>query len=97
MGGCEALPFFPSAAELLMVLLCCLAFATEAPLLAVWGRDPLSKRLSQLTLFIIVVLVGLTGAHWLGFFIIMVLRLTGAAAASITEFHRVALQQQFPT
>lgn len=80
MGGCDALPFFPSAAELVVVLLCWLAFATAAPLLAVWGRGPLSERLPQLVFFIIVVLVGLTGA----------------AAASITEFHRVALQQQFP-
>lgn len=97
MGGRDALPFFPSAAELLMVLLCWLAFAAAAPLLAVWGRGPLSERLPQLVFFIIMVLIGLTGAHQLAFFIITVLvGLTGAAAASITEFHRVALQQ-FPT
>lgn len=35
MGGCDALPFFPSAAELLLVLLSWLAFATAAPLFAV--------------------------------------------------------------
>lgn len=75
MGGGDAWPFFPSAAELLMVLLCWLAVATAAPLLAVWGRHPLSERLPQLVFFIIKVLVGLAGA----------------AAASITEFHRVAL------
>lgn len=75
MGGCDARPFFPSAAELLMVLLCWLAVATAAPLLAAWGRGPLSERSPQLVFFIIKVLVGLAGA----------------AAASIIEFHRVAL------
>lgn len=59
MGGCDALPFFPLAAELLMVLLCWLAFATAVTLLAVWGRGPLSERLPQLVFFIIMVLVGL--------------------------------------
>lgn len=98
VGGCDALPFFPSAAELLMVLLCWQAFPTAAPLWAAWGRGVFSKRLPQLVFFIIIVLVGLSGAHWLRFFIITVfIGLTGAAAASITEFHRVALQQQFPT
>jgi len=81
LRGCDALPFFPSAAELLVVLLCWLALATAAPLLAAWGRGPLSKRLPQLMFFIIVVHVGLAGT----------------VAVSITEFHRVALQQQFPT
>lgn len=97
MGGCDALPFFPSAAELLIVLLCWLAVATAAPLLAVWGRGPLSERLPQLVFFIIMVLVGLTGTHRLRFFINMVLVGLGTAAASMTEYHRVALQQQFPT
>lgn len=98
LGGCDALPLFLLTAEVLVVPVCWLAFARAAPCLAVWGRGPLSERLLQLVFFIVNIMVWLAGAHWLRFSIIMVLvGLAGRAAASITEFHKVALQQQSPT
>lgn len=61
IGGCDTLPLFFPAAELLVVLLCHLALTTAAPLRAVCGRDALFEQ-PELRLCSAVVPVGLMGA-----------------------------------
>lgn len=69
VGGCDALPLFFSAAELLVVLLCHLASATAAPLGAVCGRAALCERpeLRLCSAMLLVGLVAAAGARIIGF------------------------------